>query len=160
VFGPQKGASPADIETLEAGLARLAGLLGGQPDAPGAGAAGGTGYGMAAAWGSALLPGAAEVAGFAGLPAALADAALVITGEGQYDVTSHTGKVVGAVYTLATAAGVPVAVVAGVLAVEPPAGVRRIELAALAGGSEPATAEAARWLAEAGRQLAMTCDMR
>ena len=52
VFGPQKGAGPGDIEVLEAGLARLASLLGGDPDAPGAGAAGGCGYGLAAGWGA------------------------------------------------------------------------------------------------------------
>ena len=52
VFGPQKGAGPAEIAMLEEGLARLAGLLGGDPAAPGAGAAGGTGYGFAAAWGA------------------------------------------------------------------------------------------------------------
>ena len=39
VFGPQKGATPHDVATLDAGLARLAGILGGDPDEPGAGAA-------------------------------------------------------------------------------------------------------------------------
>ena len=53
VFGPQKGASPAQVALLDEGLARLAGLLGGDPDAPGAGAAGGTGYGLAAGVGRA-----------------------------------------------------------------------------------------------------------
>jgi len=48
VFGPQKGATPDDVTALDAGLARFAGLLGGDPEAPGAGAAGGTGYGFAA----------------------------------------------------------------------------------------------------------------
>ena len=114
MFGPQKGAGPAEIAVLEAGLARLAGLLGGDPDAPGAGAAGGCGYGLAAAWGARLLPGAAEIAAIAGLPEALASADLVITGEGQYDATSLSGKVVGAVlrgrrrhaeYRLAVVAG-------------------------------------------------------
>jgi glycerate kinase len=154
VFGPQKGAGAAEIATLEAGLTRLAGLLGGQPDAPGAGAAGGTGYGMAAGWGAALLPGAAEIAAIAGLPAALAGADLVITGEGQYDATSLSGKVTGAVCALAAGAGVPSAVVAGTLAAQPPAAVPGIELAALAGGRDRAIAEAGRWLAEAGRKLA------
>ena len=80
---------------LDAGLARLASLLGGDPDAPGAGAAGGCGYGLAAAWNAALLPGAERIAAIAGLPAALAGADLVITGEGRYDATSLRGKVVG-----------------------------------------------------------------
>jgi glycerate 2-kinase len=152
VFGPQKGAGPADIAVLEAGLARFAALLGGRPDAPGAGAAGGTGYGLASAWQAALLPGAAAIAAIAGLPGALTGADLVITGEGQYDATSLSGKVVGAVLALGGAAGVPAAVVAGVLCARPP--VRAVELAALAGGRMQAMGDAARWLAVAGRELA------
>jgi glycerate kinase len=118
VFGPQKGATPAQVRVLEAGLARLAEVLGGQPGQPGAGAAGGAGYGLAT-WGAQLRPGSAEVARIAGLDAALAGADLVITGEGQYDATSVTGKVVGAVAAAARAAGVPATVVAGVITVIP-----------------------------------------
>jgi glycerate kinase len=154
VFGPQKGAGPDDIALLEAGLARLAELLGGEPAAPGAGAAGGAGYGLAAGWQAALLPGAAQVAAIAGLPAALAGADLVITGEGQYDATSQSGKVVGTVLAFAAEAGVPAAIVTGALAAQPPASVQTVELASLAGGIEPAIAGPARWLAMAGRDLA------
>jgi glycerate 2-kinase len=159
VFGPQKGASPADIAVLEAGMARLASLLGGDPAEPGAGAAGGCGYGLAAGFGARLLPGAAELALIAGLPEALAGADLVITGEGQYDATSEGGKVVGAVRAIAAgtaAGGVPVAVVAGQIALAPPPGVRTVELATLAGRAEAAMAEPGRWLAEAGALLAAT----
>ena len=161
VFGPQKGAGPAEVAALEEGLTRLAGLLGGDPDEPGAGAAGGCGYGFAAAWGARLRPGAAELAAIAGLPQALADADLVITGEGQYDATSLRGKVVGAVCVLAgsapgreSRAAVPVAIVAGRLAAMPPEGVRAVELTALAGGGRAAMDEPGRWLAEAGALLA------
>ncbi len=152
VFGPQKGAGPGDIDVLEAGLARLAHLLRGDPDAPGCGAAGGTGYGLAAGWGAALLRGAAEIAAIAGLPAALKHADLVITGEGQYDATSLSGKVAGTVLALASESGVPAALVAGVLAARP--AVPAVELASLAGGRPQAMAAAGRWLAEAGRKLA------
>jgi glycerate 2-kinase len=152
VFGPQKGAGPGDVDLLEAGLARLAQLLGGDPDAPGAGAAGGTGYGLAAGWGADLLRGAAEIAAIAGLPAALERADLVITGEGQYDATSLSGKVAGTVLALAAEAGVPAALVAGVLAARP--AVPAVELASLAGGPEQSMAGPGRWLAEAGRKLA------
>ncbi|MDR0346588.1 MAG: glycerate kinase, partial [Nocardiopsaceae bacterium] len=109
VFGPQKGASPQQIRLLEQGLARLAALLGGAPDAPGAGAAGGTGYGFAAAWGAVVRPGAAELCRIAGLDRALAGAGLVITGEGRWDDTSVAGKVTGKVLGLARRAGVPAA---------------------------------------------------
>ncbi len=159
VFGPQKGASAADVGVLEAGLARLASLLGGDPAEPGAGAAGGCGYGLAAGLGARLLPGAAELAVVAGLPDALTSADLVITGEGQYDATSEGGKVVGVVRAIAAAAqaaGVAVAVVAGRMALAPPPGVRAVELATLAGGPEAAMADPGRWLAEAGRLLAVT----
>jgi glycerate kinase len=155
VFGPQKGAGPADITILEAGLARLAGLLGGDPAAPGAGAAGGCGYGMAAAWGASLLPGAVELAAIAGLPAALASADLVITGEGQFDATSRHGKVVGAVTAAAAAAGVPAAIAAGRIAAPLPDGVPGVELVALAGGPQAAMADPARWLEQAGALLAV-----
>ena len=152
VFGPQKGAGPAEIAALEAGLAQLATVLGGEPDAPGAGAAGGTGYGLAAVWGAVLQAGAAAIAAIAGLPEALAGADLVITGEGQHDATSQSGKVVGAVLALAAAAGVPAVVVAGVLAAAPP--VLAVELASLAGSQAQAMTGSARWLAVAGRELA------
>jgi len=154
VFGPQKGAGPGDIAVLEAGLERLARMLGGKPDAPGAGAAGGTGYGLAAAWDALLRPGAATVAAIAGLPAGLADAGLVITGEGQYDATSQSGKVVGTVLAGAAEAGVPAAVVAGVLSAPAPAGVLAVELAELAGGRQAAMGDPARWLTAAARALA------
>jgi glycerate 2-kinase len=155
VFGPQKGADPAQVSQLEAGLARLAAVLGGDPAAPGAGAAGGTGYGLAAAWGAALLPGSAEIARIAGLEAALAGAGLVITGEGRYDATSGTGKVVGAVSAAAARAGVPAALVAGGIDGPLAAGLSRaLSLSQLAGTGAAARAQPARWLELAGRELA------
>ncbi len=158
VFGPQKGASADDVVVLEAGLARLAGLLGGDPAQPGAGAAGGCGYALATAWGARLLPGAVHIAVAAGLPRALAGADLVITGEGRYDATSLTGKVVGTVLAMAARARVPVAVVAGSVGEPGPAGhehvPRWLELAALAGGQPEAMADPVRWLGAAARRLA------
>jgi glycerate kinase len=168
VYGPQKGAGPAQVARLEAGLARLAGILGGDPAAPGAGAAGGTGYGLATAWGAALAPGAAELSRLAGLDRALAEADLVITGEGRYDPTSLTGKTCGTVLEAAAAAGVPVALVAGQvgggLAGErpapggPPGGARApaavIALADLAGSTAAALASPRHWLRQAARQVA------
>jgi glycerate kinase len=154
-FGPQKGASPAQVAELEEGLARLAGLLGGAPSAPGAGAAGGTGYGFAAAWGAVIVPGAAELGRTAGLPVAVAGADLVVTGEGRFDATSTTGKVTGSVLAAAAAAGVVSAVVAGSLAADLPEGcVAGVSLSELAGGEATARADAAHWLEEAGAVLA------
>jgi len=154
VFGPQKGASPDQVALLDAGLARLAGLLGGDPAAPGAGAAGGTGYGLAAGWGALITPGAPRLARLAGLDQALARAGLVITGEGRYDQSSGTGKVAGAVFAAAAEAAVPAALVAGQVATSPPPGVPAVSLAGLAGGVPQALADPARYLRQAGQQLA------
>ncbi len=115
VFGPQKGATAGAGDRAGTGpgpAGRRARRTAGQP---GAGAAGGTGYGLAAAWGAELRPGSDEIARIAGLDAALAGAGLVITGEGRYDPTSGAGKVVGAVVAAASRAGVPAALVAGAI---------------------------------------------
>ena len=105
VFGPQKGASPAQVRMLDDGLARLATLLGGDPAAPGAGAAGGAAFGFAAVWGAGIVSGADHVAELTGLPAALAAADVVLTGEGRFDAQSLSGKVVGRILDTATASG-------------------------------------------------------
>ncbi|HWG64742.1 MAG TPA: glycerate kinase [Streptosporangiaceae bacterium] len=155
VFAPQKGADAEQVAQLETGLARLASLLGGDPDAPGAGAAGGTGYGFAAAWGAVITPGAQELCRLAGLEPALRGASLVITGEGRYDRSSGTGKAPGAVLAAAAVRGLPAALVAGAVAADPPAAARDVlSLADLAGGQAAAVREPARWLREAGRRLA------
>jgi glycerate kinase len=154
VFGPQKGADAGQVSVLEDGLRRLAAVLGGDSDAPGAGAAGGTAYGFAAAWAAVITPGAAEICRAAGLPAALADADVVITGEGRYDQTSADGKVTGTVLAAARQAGRPTALVAGELAASPPPGTRALALASLAGQRARAISEPGRWLRLAGWQLA------
>jgi glycerate 2-kinase len=154
VFGPQKGADRIQAARLEQGLARLAALLGGDPAAPGAGAAGGTGYGFATAWGAQIRPGAPELSRIAGLGQALHGASLVITGEGRYDRTSMTGKVAGAVFAAAAAAGTPAALVAGQFADDPPPAVTAVSLSDLAGGPSAAMAAPARWLRLAGQRLA------
>jgi glycerate kinase len=93
--------------------------------------------------GGRLVPGAARVAELVGLPQALADADLVITGEGRFDATSSSGKVVGHVRAQGSELGIPVAVVAGQVAEEVAdpagAGLADLEAAAPAGpGPDPA----------------------
>ncbi len=155
VFGPQKGADDAQVQVLEAGLARLARVLGGDPRAPGAGAAGGAAYGFAAAWGADITPGAAQLCRIVGLDRELAGADLVITGEGCYDATSGDGKVTGTVLAAASRADVPAALVAGVIAADPPPGVAAsVALAGLAGGAAGAMQDPRRWLRRAGQVLA------
>ncbi|MGW2374462.1 glycerate kinase [Kitasatospora sp. NPDC001683] len=155
VYGPQKGASPADIERLEQGLTRLTEMLGGDPQQPGAGAAGGTAYGLVAAWDATVTPGAAAVADLLGLDEALAGADLVVTGEGRFDTTSLFGKVVGEVLSRAERAGVAARIVAGE---SPDESV--LTLTRLAGGSSSARAHAAHWLHRAGAALATEAGVR
>jgi glycerate kinase len=116
VFAPQKGATPEQVRILRERLAQLD-----VPDVPGSGAAGGLAGGLAAI-GGRLLPGFDLIAERLGLDEHLAQADLVITGEGRIDATSFTGKVVGRVLDRATATGVEALVVAGDAAADSPIG--------------------------------------
>lgn len=121
-FGPQKGATAQMVADLTAGLAHWERVVADQLDADGlaeeprTGAAGGLGYGLAAALGARLVDGAAAVADLVGLQDHLAHADVVVTGEGRVDLTSFEGKVVGEVATRAQGAGCRVGVVAGRIA--------------------------------------------
>ncbi|WP_457032897.1 glycerate kinase [Kitasatospora sp. P5_F3] len=152
VYGPQKGATPAEVARLDHALARLTTVLGGEPDRPGSGAAGGTAYGLHAAWGAESTPGAAAVADLLGLSAAVADADLVITGEGRFDATSHQGKATGEV--LHRAAHTRTAVVAGA------ATLPALTLTALAGSTAEAIARPLHWLRAAGATMARQTEGR
>jgi glycerate kinase len=117
-FGPQKGATPEDVAELDAALAHWAAVVARDvgpfdPEAPGAGAAGGTPAALMAAFGAVLEPGARLVADAIGLTGRIADADLLVTGEGSFDSQSLGAKVVGTLAGLARAAGVPTLVVAG-----------------------------------------------
>lgn len=112
VYAAQKGASPEVEERLAAGLERLAevtaSLLPAPPVAlPGAGAAGGLGFGLAVFGGAALEPGARWVLDRVGFRSALAGASLVVTVEGAFDRTSLAGKLTGEILGAARNAGVP-----------------------------------------------------
>lgn len=120
VYGPQKGADQRTVAHLEAGLAAWRQVcerdLGVAPELashPGSGAAGGLGYGVAAGLGATFREGADLVAELVGLDEALADADVVLTGEGQLDETSGSGKVVGHVAARAAALDLPVLAVVG-----------------------------------------------
>lgn len=158
VFGPQKGV--VDIEGADAALAHLAALLPHVDAAtPGAGAAGGAGFGLLAA-GAVMSSGSRRIAEAVALAEALQQADLVITGEGRFDTQTAAGKAPAEVARLAADAGVPVAVVAGsVGAAAPVEGFAAVvELAALAGGSAAAIARAEHWLEHAGAALARRAD--
>lgn len=156
VFGPQKGATPAMVVAMDENLARLARAIpGGDALAatPGAGAAGGTGFGLLA-WGATMAGGAGAVADAIGLGDALAGADLVITGEGRFDGQSAAGKVPSEVAARAAAAGVPVALVAGAIDADASGFAAAASLTELAGSGAAAMAEPLRWLEAAGAALA------
>lgn len=130
VYGRQKGATEDDIATLDAALAHYASVLG--PDhakLPGAGAAGGIGYGALVALGARFRPGIEVMLDVLGFAPALARATLVITGEGSLDEQTLHGKAPAGVAAAARAAGLEVVAVCGRLALPPEAlgraGIRR-----------------------------------
>jgi glycerate kinase len=117
VFGPQKGATPAQVLELEAGLRRWADVAAvawrsDHAATPGAGAAGGTGF-AALLLGATMRSGAELMLELVGFEPALARAALVITGEGSIDHQTLAGKAVYAVASAARARSIPVIAVAG-----------------------------------------------
>jgi len=154
VFGPQKGLTPEEIPLADAALARFAALLPAvAADAPGAGAAGGTGFGLLA-WGARLTPGSDAVAEAIGLEAAVRASTLVITGEGQFDAQSAQGKVPSHVLGLARDADSGAALVAGRIVGDSTPFDDAVALSDLAGSPAAAMAEPLRWLREAGALLA------
>lgn len=124
-YGPQKGASPEDVRELDQGLVHLAAVANRDlginlKDEPGAGAAGGLGFGLMAFCGARLRPGIDVVMEAVGLAGRLARSDLVVTGEGKLDQQSLHGKVPAGVLRLAGEAEVPVYIVCGAAQVTPP----------------------------------------
>jgi glycerate kinase len=100
IFAPQKGADAEQVELLEAALGRLADVLESATgrrsrDLPGAGAAGGTAFGLACALGAEIIPGFRWIADLTQLEMKVKEADLIITGEGRLDRQSLSGKVIG-----------------------------------------------------------------
>lgn len=120
VFGPQKGASPEQVEQLDRALGhfaeRCAQVLNKDVrDEPGSGAAGGLGFAAKAFLGAQFKAGVEVVAELVGLEDAVKGADLVITGEGRFDAQTLRGKTPFGVARIARQHGVPVIVLAGTL---------------------------------------------
>lgn len=88
------------------------------------------------------------------LPQAVADAQIVITGEGSFDAQSTTGKVPGYIAGLAATAGVPALLIAGSVHADPEGFAGWRSLTELAGDTASASADPLTWLEVAGAQLA------
>jgi len=118
VYGPQKGASPAEVAALDAGLRRWAAVVAAAVGrdwsrTPGAGAAGGVGFAALAVLGATRRPGIELVLDLAGFETALDGADLVITGEGSLDAQSLAGKTPVGVARAAARRGIAAVAVAG-----------------------------------------------
>lgn len=175
IYGPQKGLRPRDFSKAERCLRRLAfvaqqprfaaaatggsGLKPGLHARPGAGAAGGLGFGLALFLGARFTPGFDLIAQRGGLVQRLTRADLVITGEGAMDRSTLMGKGAGQVAELCRRKGIPCVALAGVLDRSPQLVRRFAQLHALTDltTAENAKARAAFWLERlaeyAARQL-------
>ncbi len=165
IYAPQKGATAEMVEILEAGLKNLAAVI--RRDIgtdvehlPGAGAAGGLGAGLVAFAGAKLESGVRLVAEAVGLEHRLAQADLVVTGEGSFDAQSRLGKTAFGVAEMACRAGVPGICIPGQAAADAPGELFRMVRPLVAGevSVEQAMADPAgllqRRAAEAIKELA------
>jgi glycerate kinase len=115
IFAPQKGASAAQVHQLDTALNKLAHRTGHVDLAnhPGAGAAGGLGFGMMAFFGATLQAGAELMINVTNLRQRLTNADLCITGEGRLDASTAHGKTVAAVAKLCQELNIPCIALAG-----------------------------------------------
>jgi glycerate 2-kinase len=118
VFGPQKGASKAELDILERAVNRLADVVASQfgfdyRDKPGAGAAGGLGFGLMSFCGATIRPGFDVVAEAVGLESKMKDVDVVITGEGSLDRQTLEGKTPAGVARMARKLGKKVFAIVG-----------------------------------------------
>jgi glycerate 2-kinase len=118
VFGPQKGASKEDLDSLERALMKLADVVTTEfgfdhRNQPGAGAAGGLGFGLLSFCGAIIRPGFEVVAEAVGLESKMRDTDLVITGEGSLDRQTLEGKTPAGVARLARNLHKPVFAIVG-----------------------------------------------
>lgn len=119
VFGPQKGAAPDEVRQLDAALRRLAERTTPElADAPGAGAAGGLGFGMLAFFAARMQSGIGIVIEATRLRQRLAGADLCLTGEGRFDNSSLSGKTVVGVARLCRELNVPCIALCGTVQVD------------------------------------------
>jgi glycerate kinase len=118
VFGPQKGASKDELNVLEDALTRLADVIAKEfgfdyRDRPGAGAAGGLGFGLMSFCHATIRPGFEVVAEAVGLESKMEDVDIVITGEGSLDRQTLEGKTPAGVARLARKLGKKVFAIVG-----------------------------------------------
>jgi glycerate kinase len=173
-YGPQKGATPADVAELDRRLGEYADALEAEcgraeRDTPGAGAAGGTGFGLLSLTDRfaslALVPGIDVVMAAADFDGKLARADLVITGEGRIDEQTAFGKTALGVARRASAAGVPCIAVGGGVTPEGIAALAPLGAVVVPVVERPQTVEEAMAAGQApvercGERIARLADLR
>ena len=117
IYGPQKGAGDDDLDALEDVLGKVVQITDGyrESELPGAGAAGGLGFGLVQFCNARLIPGFDVVTDEIGLLDKIQSADVVVTGEGKLDAQTYFGKGPAEVAKLAKRAGKRVAVIAGIV---------------------------------------------
>lgn len=116
IYGPQKGASPSEVEQLDRGMSHFASLM--PPEVattPGAGAAGGVGGGLMAFVNAKLVSGIDAVLDSLNFDDTVHDADLIITGEGRIDGQTAMGKTAGGVLRAGKRNDIPVVAICGAL---------------------------------------------
>ena len=159
VYAPQKGASPAEVRRLEQGLRRLAACAApALATVPGAGAAGGLGFGLMAFAGARLRPGSETLLRLSGVAGRLKRSQVLVTGEGRLDAQSLQGKLPAALAAAAQKEGRPCVAVVGRCDLKPAAW-KRVGFSAVleAGGANPSKAAAA--LKSIGTALARQLEL-
>ena len=163
IYGPQKGASAEDVTILDRALGHLSAIVHRDlgvdlRDEPGAGAAGGLGFGLMAFLGARVRPGVEVVSETLDLTARLREADLVITGEGRLDAGSLHGKVPAGILRLAREVSVPVVIACG--QAEPGLGLVGVTLVSMADrfGAHVALSDARRCLVTLAEELARRAD--
>jgi glycerate 2-kinase len=161
VYGPQKGLRPQDFALAERCLGRLARVVEKQfgrdfAREPGAGAAGGLGFGLLAFLGAEMQPGFDLVARQAGLERRLCAADLVVTGEGAIDRSTLMGKGVGQVARRCRELNIPCIGLAGMANISPErdSGFAQVRALTELTGVAQAKARAAYWLERLAQRVA------
>ena len=162
VFAPQKGATAEQVAELQAAFERLGADSPSSSAArmPGSGAAGGTGWALAAYLGAVIVEGSRYLGNMLGVGRLLDGADYVITGEGRFDETSVSGKAVGHIHQLAGAYGVAGAIVCGDSDTEEFNQWPVIRLVDRAASVEDAYSHAPKYLEAVGAELAQTAVTR
>ena len=155
IFGPQKGAIPQEVIELNTGLEKLLEISGGS-DFPGAGAAGGTAFGLRTFLGATIKSGSQSISEITGLESALASSDYIVTGEGQFDTQSVDGKVVGNLLAMAHNHQKKILLCVGNSSLDfADEGLTGIRLIDIAESVEDAMTNAMTWLEKAGALLAL-----